>query len=184
MKNKKSAGFKMKKSAAKMFGMAALAGQRIGQRMMNPNYTPPTQTDQGPIGQATEMFDPSQLSEAQKAQQEALRAQMRQYKFNLMGGMGDYSDAAAASLQKAYASKDPRMKAVLEARRKKYGSRIRNPKTQNISFKNPYLGIIGGGPRRFSGGVSQVGNMVAQLAPFTMKRGSKPNQSEFFKGKK
>ena len=48
-------------------------------------------------------------------------------------------------------------------------------------------GIIGDGPRRpreFSGGVSQVGNMAAQLNPFTMKRGSKPSKSEFFKGKK
>ena len=43
MKNKKSAGFKMKKSVAKMFGMAAAAtGQNLNRssQMPNPNYTP------------------------------------------------------------------------------------------------------------------------------------------------
>ena len=135
MKNKKSAGLKMKKSAAKMFGAAAAAGQRM---MRSPNYTPPTQTDQGPMMGGA--LSPSQLSEAQKAQQEALRTQITQ----------------------AYNEQNRKMEMPV----------------------NPYApGVIGGGPRRFSDR-SSVGNIGAQLAPFMMKKGSKPNKSEFFKGKK
>ena len=81
-----------KPSPTKFYGAAAAAGMAIGRRRMrmNPNVEV---TNQGPMGQATEMFDPSKFSEAEKAQQEALKAQMRTQNFankyrGLMAGRG------------------------------------------------------------------------------------------------
>ena len=187
MKNKKSAGFKMKKSAAKMFGMAALAGQR----MMNPNYTPPTQTDQGPMGSMMGAFDPSQLSEAQKKLMQTYNKQMRAYKRN------EFLGQQKGIRRRGYkANMEMPVKPNLDFGRPNPYATLTPEQIRKMSINersNPSAGIMGSGPRRFnpftpganfSGGASQVGNMVAQLAPFTMKRGNKPNKSEFFKGKK
>jgi len=166
----------MKKGPFKMAGMAALAGQKM---MRSPNYTPPTQTDQGPMMGGA--LSPSQLSEAQKAQQEALRTQMMG---SLNPGMQAYNEQMRAYKRNEFLGQQ---KGMARKGYRKMEMPVK-PSGGSIGRPNPYApGVIGGGPRiprRFSGGVSQLGNMQAQLAPFMMKKGSKPSKSEFFKGKK
>ena len=185
MKNKKSAGFKMKKSAAKMFGFAAAAGQNLyrSSQMPMPNYTPNTKNT-GPFAPKRtrlrtwdDYFDQDRFDS--RAVNKRLTKSQRQAKI--------------AQKKKDFEKEQATIRAQMQDLNINYG-RPRGG-TQYPGKPNFYpqmmgslnQGVMGGGPRRprkFSGGVSQVGNMVSQLAPFTMKRGSKPSKSEFFKGKK
>ncbi len=177
MKNKKRAGFKMKKSVAKMFGLAAAAGQR----MMNPNA-------------ASLRSAKSQMMGSLNPEMQAYNEQMRAYKRNEF--LGQQKGKARKGYRKMKMPVKP--SSIPIGRPNPYPS-LTPEQIREMSINvrpNPYAtegalepmkaprGLFGGGPRRFSGGVSQLGNMQAQLAPFMMKKGSKPNKSEFFKGKK
>jgi len=169
----------MKKSPTKFWNVLAAVGQNLNRssQMPNPYYTPNTKNT-GPfapkrVGLRTwdDYFDQDRFDS--RAVNKRLSESQRQYKIA----------QKKKAFEKQQATKRAQMQEMLLDDRRPPGKPNFYP--QMMGSLNQ--GVMGGGPRRprkFSGGVSQVGNMVSQLAPFTMKKSNKPNKSEFFKGKK
>ena len=171
MKNKKRAGFKMKKTPTKFnAGVLAAAGQKLNRssQMPMPNYTP----NIGQKGQRLKTWDDyfDQDRFDSRAVNKRLTKSQRQAKI--------------ARKKKAF---EKRQAATLAtAGMNPGGSFPGKPNFSDTSVPNPYAG---GGGRKF-----QIGDFVddgvrtmsamAKKSGFTMKKGSKPNKSEFFKGKK
>jgi len=168
MKNKKRAGFKMKKSAAKMF--APSNDPRLYEMMggQKDNFT--DRKRRMGIRTWDDYFDQDRFDS--RAVNKRLTKSQRQAK--IAQKKKDFEKEQATIRQLMLGD-------LNEGRPNPYapGGALEPMKAPRGLF-----GVVPGRPRKFSGGVSQVGNMASQLAPFTMKRGSKPNKSEFFKGKK
>jgi len=178
MKNKKRAGFKMKKSPTKFWNVLAAVGQNLNRssQMPNPYYTPNTKNT-GPfapkrVGLRTwdDYFDQDRFDS--RAVNKRLTKSQRQAK--IAQKKKDFEKEQATIRQLMLGD-------LNEGRPNPYapGGALEPMKAPRGLF-----GVVPGRPRKFSGGVSQVGNMASQLAPFTMKKSNKPNKSEFFKGKK
>jgi hypothetical protein len=167
MAKKKTAGFKMKKSPNKFFGAIPAAAIAAGRNIFNPSNTKPGRI----LGIPRGMLGMSQG-----------------FPRGLFGGGKPNTPRHIKEFLAPNLYGRPK---TLEQYKSLLG-RLRNKMPKRLFGRNleAERGGIGGDLQAVQAGIAMSPNVLAQAAPmakksgFTMKRGGKPNKSEFFKGKK